>query len=151
MKFFNQKQLSITLLGFLVAPILFFSFVQATGGDFFAIPGVSPSLILHLYTVVVTSFMAGIQWGIHFCKRTDDSVYLISFFIVVLAWLSLRWPGSISGLGLLLVVIIISMIEEWRLSQQRVTTLWHWQTRCACSGITILSLLLALSDLAVAR
>jgi hypothetical protein len=151
MKFFNQKQLSITLLGLLVAPILFFSFVQATGGDFFAKPGVPPSLILHLYTVVVTSFLAGIQWGIHFCKRTDDSVYLISFLMVVLTWVSLSWPGAMPGLALLLVVIVIGMIEEWRLSQQRVTTLWHWQTRCVCSGITILSLLLALSDLAVAR
>jgi hypothetical protein len=148
MKFFNQKQLAIALLCFLAFPFVFFTFLQVTGGNWFTGYPVSPTAILHSYGVLVVSFVAGIQWGVHFCKRTEDSVYLLSFFTLVLAWLSMYSPGTIAGLAILLIAFILSWVEEMRFSRQRVTTLWFWQVRSGSTLVIGLSLLMAIADLA---
>lgn len=145
MKFFNQKQLAVALLGLLAVPFLYFSFPRLPAGSEQSM--FSPELALHGYSVLVASFFAGIQWGVHFCKRTEDSVYLLSFSTIVLAWLSLLMPGSAAGLSVMLVVFLLSWIEEWRLSRQRVTTAWFWQVRCVSTGVICLSLLLSVSHL----
>lgn len=141
MKLFNQKQLAITLLVLLALPFPLFSFLLLAGGGDSTLP-VAPVIALHSYGVLVTSFFAGIQWGVHFCKRTEDSVYLLSFFTLVLAWLSLLSPGTIIGLTMILSAFVLSWIEECRLSRQRVTTAWFWQVRCISTVLIILSLAL---------
>jgi hypothetical protein len=144
MKFFNQKQLAITLLGVIAAPFVIFCFLLLASGYGKLLP-MPPAIAIHGYGVLCVSFFAGIQWGIHFCKRTDDSVYLLSFFTLMLAWLSLLGPGTIWGLSLLLVAFILAWMEEYRLSKQRVTTQWFWQVRCWSMLMIIVSLLLTIA------
>lgn len=150
MKFFNQKQLAITLLCVLAFPFVGFGFLLVAGGGDSPLP-VAPAIALHSYGVLCTSFFAGIQWGVHFCKRTDDSVYLLSFFTLALAWLSLLSPGTVIGLAVILVSFLLSWVEEFRLSRQRVTTAWFWQVRCISMILIVLSLLLTISALAGGR
>lgn len=147
MKIFNQKQLAITLLVLLALPFVIFSFLLVAGRGGSTMP-VAPVIALHAYGVLVASFFAGIQWGVHFCKRTEDSVYLLSFFTLVLAWLSLLGPGTIVGLGVVLLAFILSWIEECRLSRQRVTTAWFWQVRCISTVLITLSLALTIAVIA---
>lgn len=141
MKIFNQKQLAITLLVVMVLPFVVFSVWRAMGHEGLTFP-VPPVLALHTYAVLCASFFAGIQWGVHFCKRTNDSVYLLSFFTVLLCWLSLLSPGTSLGLGLMLLAFVLSWVEEYRLSQQRVTTAWFWRVRTISTVLIALSLLL---------
>jgi hypothetical protein len=150
MKFFNQKQLAITLLCALAAPFVIFGFLLVAGGSASPLP-VAPVIAIHSYGVLCASFFAGIQWGVHFCKRTEDSVYLLSFFTLVLAWLSLLSPGTITGLVVILVGFLLSWVGEYRLSQQRVTTAWFWKIRCISTVLIVLSLLLTISALASGR
>jgi hypothetical protein len=150
MKIFNQKQLAITLLCAVTAPFVISGFQLLAGSSASLLP-VAPAIGLHFYGVLCTSFFAGIQWGVHFCKRTEDSVYLVSFFTLVLVWLSLLSPGSIAGLTAILVGFLLSLAEEYRLSRQRVTTAWFWQVRCISTAIAVLSLLLTISALASGR
>lgn len=148
MKIFNQKQLAIALLVVMTLPFVIFSVWRILGDHgtraAFQMP---PVLALHTYAVLCASFFAGIQWGIHFCKRTSDSVYLLSFLTVLLAWLSLLSPASSFGLALVLLAFLLSWIEEFRLSQQRVTTAWFWQVRTGSTILIALSLLLTISAL----
>jgi len=146
-KVFNQKQLAITLLGMLVAPFVIFSLMLVTGSTISFIP-MRPVIALHAYSMLCATFFAGIQWGVHFCKRTEDSVYLLSFFTVVLAWLSLLAPGTVTGLAVMLLTFLLSLIEEYRLSVQRVTTAWFWRVRCISTILIVASLLLTISALA---
>jgi hypothetical protein len=148
MKLLNQKQLAILLLGILTAPFLYLSFPRLPGSADPALGGFSREIALHGYCVLVVSFVAGIQWGIHFSKRTEDSVYLVSFLSLALAWVSLLAAGTMLGLSLMLLVVLLAWLEDRRMSKQRVTTLWFWQVRCASSGVICLSLMLAIADLA---
>jgi hypothetical protein len=150
MKIFNQKQLAITLLVLLALPFVVFSFLLVAGSEVSALP-IPPVMALHGYGVLVVSFFAGIQWGVHFCKRTDDSVYLLSFATAMLAWLSLLRPGTVIGLLVILVTFVLSWIEECRLSRQRVTTAWFCQVRCISTALIILSLGLAIGLVAAGR
>jgi Protein of unknown function (DUF3429) len=147
MKFFNQKQLAITLLAVIAAPFVIFCFLLLASKYSTLVP-VPPSMAMHNYGVLCISFFAGIQWGIHFCKRTEDSVYLLSFATLVMAWLSLLGPGTVWGLGVLLFAFVLSWLEEYRLSKQRVTTQWFWQVRCWSMLMIIVSLFLTIAVLA---
>ncbi len=147
MRYFNQKQLAITLLGVIASPFVIFFFLLL-GSRYSSLLPVPPAIAMHSYGVLCASFFAGIQWGIHFCKRTDDSVYLLSFFTLLLAWLSLLGPGTVTGLSVLLVAFVLSWLEECRLSNQRVTTSWFWKIRCWSTILIILSLLLSIAKLA---
>lgn len=147
MKFFNQKQLAIVLLCALAVPFVVFAYLLVAGGGESVLP-VAPAIAIHSYGVLCASFFAGIQWGVHFCKRTEDSVYLLSFFTLVFAWLSLLSVGTATGLTVLLVSFLLSCVEECRLSRQRVTTAWFWQVRCISMVLIVSSLLLTISVLA---
>lgn len=149
MKLFNQKQLAIFLLCALALPFPVFGFLLVAGGGETALP-LAPAIAMHSYGVLCASFFAGIQWGVHFCKRTEDSVYLLSFFTLVFAWLSLLSPGTVTGLLVMLASFLLSWIEEYRLSRQRVTTAWFWQVRCISMVLIVISLLLTISVVASA-
>jgi hypothetical protein len=143
MKLFNQKQQAMSLTGLGAVPLVVGGLlvVTQTNPDF--LPAAS-ALVLHVYAAIVASFVAGMHWGIHFCKRTHDSVYLLSCFCALLLWLSFIWFGAALGFALVLVSFVLLWIVESRLSQQRVTTAWFWQLRNLVSAITVVSLLLAI-------
>jgi hypothetical protein len=143
MKLFNQKQLAMSLTGLGAVPLVLGGLLVVTQTNLDFLPGTS-ALILHVYSVIVASFVAGMHWGIHFCKRTNDSVYLLSCVCALLLWLSFIWFGEAAGFALVLVSIVILWIEEHRLSRQRVTTVWFWQLRNLVSAIAVASLLLAI-------
>jgi len=147
MKFFNQKLLAITLLGVIAAPFVIFCGLLL-GSRYSTLVPVPPAIAMHKYGVLCVSFFAGIQWGIHFCKRTEDSVYLLSFFTLLLAWLSLLGTGTAAGLSALLVAFILSWLGEYRFSVQRVTTQWFWRIRCWSMLMIMVSLILTLSVIA---
>jgi Protein of unknown function (DUF3429) len=147
MKIFNQKQLAIALLFLLTLPLVIFAALLVAGGGDSRLPTV-PVMAVHGYGVLVASFFAGIQWGVHFSKRTEDSVYLLSFVTLVLVWLSLLSPGTITGLIVLLCAFLLSWLEEFRLSRQRVTTAWFWQVHCVSKIMIVSSLLLTIYAIA---
>lgn len=147
MKVFNQKQLAIVLLLAIALPFVFFAFllVTCTEAAWLDFP---PVIAFHSYGVLCVSFFAGIQWGVHFCKRTEDSVYLLSALTLTLVWLGVLDTGGIIGLSLLLVGLLLSFAVEYRLSVQRVTTGWFWQVRCVSMALILVSLCLALYSVA---
>jgi hypothetical protein len=143
MKVFNQKQLATTLVGLGTVPFVVLTFlIVAAVENALPLPA-SPGLILHVYGVIIASFVAGLHWGIHFCKRTNDSVYLYSSFIAFLLWCSMWAAGSALGLVVVLLGFVLLWVEEYRLSVQRVTTAWFWQLRTGVTAIVSLCLALA--------
>jgi hypothetical protein len=143
MKLFNQKQLAMSLTGLGAVPLVIGGLLVVTQTNLDFLPAAS-ALVLHVYAVIIASFVAGMHWGIHFCKRTNDSVYLLSSFCALLLWLSFIWFGQAMGFALVLVSFALLWIVEYRLSQQRVTTVWFWQLRNVVSAIAVVSLLLAI-------
>ncbi|MDR0779972.1 MAG: DUF3429 domain-containing protein [Pseudomonadales bacterium] len=143
MRFFNQKQLAMSLIGLGAVPLVVGGLLVVTQTNLAFLPAAS-ALMLHVYGVIVASLVAGVHWGIHFCKRTNDSVYLLSCLSALLLWLSFMWAGRAAGFALVLVSFVLLWVEEYRLSQQRVTTLWFWQLRNLVSAIAVVSLLLAI-------
>lgn len=143
MKLFNQKQLAMTLTGLGAVPLVVGGVLVVADAEIAFLPA-APALVLHIYAALIAGFVAGMHWGIHFCKRTNDSVYLLSSVCALLLWLSFIWAGQALGFGLVLLTFAMLWFEEYRLSQQRVTTVWFWQIRNMVSAVAILSLLLAI-------
>jgi hypothetical protein len=141
MKFFNQKQLAVSLLllSALPYPALVIRYLSGP-------PDGTPDsvLLLHVYTVVLVAFVLGMQWSIHFCKRTEDSVYLFSALLLILMLYSLAYAGQTLGLGISLLGVVLTWLIEYRLSRQRVTTFWFWQARCLVSLVAVIGLLLVI-------
>ena len=142
MKIFNQKQLAMTLVVLGTVPFVALTGLILAANTTFPLPA-SPAIMLHGYGVVIGSFVAGLHWGIHFCKRTSDSVYLYSSFLAFLLWCSMWAAGSAIGLALVLLGFILLWLEEYRLSLQRVTTAWFWKLRTGVTVIVTLCLALA--------
>jgi len=138
MKLLNQKQLATVLVALGVIPFLAFTAAIA-GFDPLEFPA-QPASMLHVYGVVIGTFVAGLHWGIHFCKRTQDSVYLYSSLITLLLWCSMWSIGSALGLMLVLLGFVLLWLVEYRFSAQRVTTAWFWKLRSAVSAIVVLCL-----------
>lgn len=143
MKLFNQKQLAMTLTGLGAIPLVVGGLLVVADAKLEVLPA-EPALVLHIYAAIIAAFVAGMHWGIHFCKRTNDSVYLLSSICALLLWLSFLWAGEALGFGLVLIGFVMLWLEEYRLSQQRVTTVWFWQIRNMVSAVAVLSLLLAI-------
>jgi hypothetical protein len=139
MKLLNQKQLATTLVVLGTVPFVVFTAAIAGLPVLLAFPA-APALMLHVYGVIIASFVAGLHWGIHFCKRTSDSVYLYSSFIAVLLWCSMWAAGSTLGLALVLLGFVLLWLEEYRLSVQRVTTAWFWKLRTAVTAVVVVCL-----------
>ncbi|MEY4641614.1 MAG: hypothetical protein RLZZ227_1608 [Pseudomonadota bacterium] len=143
MKLLNQKQLAIVLVLLGAVPFVLLT-AQLIGLAPFLPVFAAPAVMLHAYGVVVGSFIAGLQWGIHFCKRTSDSVYLFSSFVALLLWCSMLAAGAAMGLALVALSFVLLWCEEYRLSAQRVTTAWFWKLRCAVTATVLLCLALAM-------
>lgn len=143
MKLLNQKQLATTLVVLGTVPFAVFTAALAGLAPPFPLPA-SAALMLHVYGVIVGSFVAGLQWGIHFCKRTNDSVYLSSSFVVVLLWCSMLAAGTVAGLAIVLLAFALLWLEEYRFSLQRVTTAWFWKLRSAVTFVVVLCLVVSI-------
>jgi hypothetical protein len=141
MKFFNQKQLAISMLIMSALPFPALVIMHVTGQQAM---GLSPAVLLHVYTAVLVAFILGMQWSIHFCKRTEDSVYLFTTLLLILMLYSLFSLGQTAGLVMALLGVTLSWLIEFRLSRQRVTTVWYWQSRCLVSLIAFASVLLVI-------
>lgn len=143
MKILNQKQLATTLVVLGTVPFVMFTAQVLGVGLALSLPA-APALMMHVYGVVIGSFVAGLHWGIHFCKRTSDSVYMYSSFVALLLWCSMLAAGSTIGLALVLLGFILLWLEEYRLSVQRVTTAWFWKLRTAVTAVVALCLAVAI-------
>lgn len=143
MKVFNQKQLAMLLMGMGAVPFFVLALLMLPGAPAHLLPA-PPALILHLYAVIIASFIAGLQWGVHFCKRTNDSVYIYSTLTVLLVWLSMLWAGNRAGFALVLGGFMLLWIIEYRFSVQRVTTAWFWRLRSIITAVVCACLLLAI-------
>ena len=143
MKLLNQKQLATTLIIVGAFPFVILTAFIAGVASPVALPA-APALLLHIYGALIASFVAGLHWGIHFCKRTNDSVYLYCSFIVLMLWCSMLAAGSIAGLAVILLGFILLWIGEYRLSVQRVTTAWFWKLRCAVTAVVVVCLALSI-------
>ena len=139
MKLLNQKQLATTLVVLGTIPFVIFTAVIAGFPSLLPLPA-APALMLHVYGVLVASFVAGLHWGIHFCKRTSDSVYLYSSFVALLLWCSMLAAGATIGLAVVLLGFILLWLEEYRLSVQRVTTAWFWKLRSVVTAAVVVCL-----------
>lgn len=144
MKLLNQKQLATTLVVLGTVPFVVFTAAIAGVSPLAAALPFPPAVMLHVFGAVIGSFVAGLHWGIHFCKRTGDSVYLFSSFVTLLLWCSMLTAGSAIGLALVLLGFILLWLEEYRLSVQRVTTAWFWKLRTAVTAIVVLCLTLSI-------
>src|SRR5690606_35003813 len=106
MKLLNQKQRATALV--VLGTIPFLMFTAAIAGLPAPLPfPAAPALMMHVYGVIVASFVAGLHWGIHFCKRTSDSVYLYSSVITLLLWCSMWTAGTTIGLALVLLGFVL--------------------------------------------
>jgi hypothetical protein len=140
MKLLNQKQLATTLVVLGTVPFVVFTAAIAGLSSLAAALPFPPAIMMHVFGVVIGSFVAGLHWGIHFCKRTNDSVYLYSSFIALLLWCSMWAAGTAIGLALVLLGFVLCWLEEYRLSVQRVTTAWFWKLRTAVTAVVVLCL-----------
>lgn len=147
MKLLNQKQLAMALTVAGAVPFLILAVLVLLGQPL-QLPlqprPFAPALILHMYAVIIASFVAGLHWGIHFCKRTADNVYLFSSAIALLLWFSLLFAGSTAGFALVLLGFLLLWVVEYRLSLQRVTTAWFWQLRSGVTAVVSVCLLVAM-------
>ncbi len=142
MKLFNQKQLATILVVLGALPFVILTVLIITDNSSLLLPA-SPPLMLHVYGVIIASFVAGLHWGIHFCKRTSDCVYLYSSSIALLLCCSMWAAGSMAGLALVLLGFLLLWVEEYRLSVQRVTTAWFWKLRSIVTAVVVMCMALA--------
>jgi len=147
MKLLNQKQMAMALTVAGAVPFLVLAVLVYLGQPL-PLPLQSqlssPALILHSYAVIIASFVAGLHWGIHFCKRTGDNIYLYSSAIALLLWVSMVFAGSTAGFALVLLGFLLLWMVEYRLSLQRVTTAWFWQLRSGVTAVVSVCLLVAM-------
>lgn len=149
MKLLNQKQMAMALTAVGAVPFLILSVLVYLGQpSLLQLPlqpqPFTPALILHIYAVIIASFVAGLHWGIHFCKRTADNVYLFSSAIALLLLVSMVFAGSTAGFALVLLGFLLLWMVEYRLSLQRVTTAWFWQLRSGVTAVVSVCLLVAM-------
>lgn len=147
MKLLNQKQLAMALTAAGAIPFLVLAVLVYLDKPLLLplqVQPFSPALILHIYAVIIASFVAGLHWGIHFCKRTADNVYLFSSAIALLLLVSMVFAGSTAGFALVLLGFLLLWMVEYRLSLQRVTTAWFWQLRSGVTAVVSVCLLVAM-------
>lgn len=143
MNVFNQKQLAMLLMCIGAVPFIVLALLTMVAEAAQFLPA-APALMLHIYAVIIASFVAGLHWGVHFCKRTGDSVYIHSSLIALLLWLSMLAAGTAIGLTLVLFGFIFLWIIEYRFSLQRVTTAWFWRLRSSVTAVVSGCLLIAI-------
>lgn len=155
----NRTQLSIkintkftaillTYLGvipFLLAVLISLSqFIPDSIGSPITYAGFKAKAIIHSYSVIILSFLSGIQWGVSMDSQKHSNFILISNVFALISWFSLMAFGSTFAISLLLFCLIAALFTDSFAFKYQLIPEWFWQLRKKVSLIVCIAILIVL-------
>ncbi len=101
--------------------------------------------ILSVYTLVISTFLAGAHWGqhLHIQGRWHRALPIVSTIMAVVLWLAFILLGFKALTGVFVAAFVILLLIDQRLFHDEVITRPYFQTRCFVSAIVILTLIIS--------
>ena len=121
------------VIPFVMAPVM--------KAGWIAVPGTSPDIWLWSYAVVISTFMAGAQWGGALSRA--DTVALVGSNVVALAVFALAlWVQRPAGVLVLAVLFAAQLLMDYRLQRLDLISQGYWQLRCTITPLVCLTLVI---------
>ena len=106
-----------------------------------ALPGTSPDIWLWSYAVVISTFMAGAQWGSALSRA--DAVSLVGSNVFALAVFALAlWVQRPAGVLVLAVLFVTQLLLDHRQQRLGLVSLGYWRLRCTITPLVCLMLVI---------
>ena len=96
--------------------------------------------ILIAYGAVITSFIAGVHWGIYLNHNPSINLFIHSNIIALMAWLALLIPVYL-GFILLIICFLYLFLIDRKLAQWNFIEPWFIRLRLHATSVVVLSLI----------
>lgn len=99
---------------------------------------------ISVYALIITSFMAGSNWGqqLGFSGKWRFKLQVITNIQAVCLWLAYVWLGNSWFLLVLITSFLVSLWLDQQLKQAQLIEAAYWQTRLKVTIIVVLSLVI---------
>ena len=102
-----------------------------------AVPGTPPDIWLWSYAVVISTFMAGAQWGSALSRA--DAVSLVGSNVFALAVFALAlWVQRPAGVLVLAVLFATQLLLDYRQQRLGLVSEGYWRLRCTITPLVCL-------------
>ena len=106
-----------------------------------AVPGTPPDIWLWSYAVVISTFMAGAQWGSALSRA--DAVSLVGSNVFALAVFALAlWVQRPAGVLVLAVLFATQLLLDYRQQRLGLLSEGYWRLRCTITPLVCLMLVI---------
>ena len=106
-----------------------------------AVPGTPPDIWLWSYAVVISTFMAGAQWGGALSRA--DTVSLVGSNVFALAVFALAlWVQRPAGVLALAVLFAAQLLLDYRQQRLDLISQGYWRLRCMITPLVCLMLVI---------
>jgi|TARA_E500000075_G_scaffold65269_1_gene58936 hypothetical protein len=106
-----------------------------------AVPGTPPDIWLWSYAVVISTFMAGAQWGSALSRA--DAVSLVGSNVFALAVFALAlWVQRPAGVLVLAVLFATQLLLDYRQQRLGLVSEGYWRLRCTITPLVCLMLVI---------
>ena len=106
-----------------------------------AMPGTPPDIWLWSYAVVISTFMAGAQWGSALLRA--DAVSLVGSNVFALAVFALAlWVQRPAGVLVLAVLFATQLLLDYRQQRLGLLSEGYWRLRCTITPLVCLMLVI---------
>ena len=106
-----------------------------------ALPGTSPDIWLWSYAVVISTFMAGAQWGGALSRA--DTVSLVGSNVFALAVFALAlWVQRPAGVLALAALFAAQLLLDYRQQRLDLISQGYWRLRCTITPLVCLTLVI---------
>ena len=106
-----------------------------------AVPGTPPDIWLWSYAVVISTFMAGAQWGSALSRA--DAVSLVGSNVFALAVFALAlWVQRPAGVLVLAVLFATQLLLDYRQERLCLLSEGYWRLRCTITPLVCLMLVI---------
>ena len=106
-----------------------------------AVPGTSPDIWLWSYAVVISTFMAGAQWGGALSRA--DTVSLVGSNVFALAVFALAlWVQRPAGVLALAALFAAQLLLDYRQQRLDLISQGYWRLRCTITPLVCLTLVI---------
>jgi len=100
--------------------------------------------LIHSYSVVIASFLAGIQWGVSINQNKNTQFFIMSNVIAIAAWLSLMAFFSTFSLSVILIALIVALFVDYRAFSLQFIPHWFWKLRKKATFVACTSMLIVI-------
>jgi hypothetical protein len=135
----NHPPVIIRTLTF--AGVIPFVMAPTMKAGWIAVPGTPPDIWLWSYAVVISTFMAGAQWGSALSRA--DAVSLVGSNVFALAVFALAlWVQRPAGVLVLAVLFATQLLLDYRQQRLGLVSEGYWRLRCTITPLVCLMLVI---------